>query len=89
MCSIEQLGNLMERPALPPSLPHHGLLGIRVVDARAVLHQQHSCCSSSDQCVHRPVESAAKNKDTELVIKGQDGRIRQKDSQGNDPRGGG
>ena len=31
----------------------------------------------------------AKNKQTELVIKGQDGRIRQKDSGGNDPRGGG
>ncbi len=29
----------------------------------------------------------AKNKETELVIKGEDGRIRQKDSQGNDPRG--
>ena len=31
----------------------------------------------------------AKNKGTELVIKGQDGRIRAKDSEGNDPRGGG
>ena len=31
----------------------------------------------------------AKNKQTELVIKGEDGRIRQKDSFGNDPRGGG
>ena len=31
----------------------------------------------------------AKNKETELVIKGQDGRIRQKDSEENDPRGGG
>ena len=29
----------------------------------------------------------AKNKETELVIKGEDGRIRQKDSHGNDPRG--
>ena len=29
----------------------------------------------------------AKNKKTELVIKGADGRIRQKDSEGNDPRG--
>ena len=29
----------------------------------------------------------AKHKGTELVIKGADGRIRQKDSEGNDPRG--
>jgi hypothetical protein len=29
----------------------------------------------------------AKNKETELVIKGEDGRIRKKDSEGNDPRG--
>lgn len=31
----------------------------------------------------------AKNKETELVIKGENGRIRRKDSEGNDPRGGG
>ena len=31
----------------------------------------------------------AKNKETELISKGQDDRIRQKDSHGNDPRGGG
>jgi hypothetical protein len=31
----------------------------------------------------------ATNKQTELVIKGEDGRIRQKDSAGSKPRGGG
>ena len=31
----------------------------------------------------------AKNKETELVIKNEKGQIKQKDSHGNDPRGGG
>ena len=35
----------------------------------------------------RCARELAKNKETEIVIKGEDGGIRQKDSQGNDPRG--
>jgi len=31
--------------------PHQGLLDVRVVGARAVLHLQHSFCLRSDQCV--------------------------------------
>src|SRR6476620_3181355 len=49
--TIEQLSDLVKSPALLPSLPHHGLLGIRVVDASPLLHAQHPCCLCSDQCV--------------------------------------
>ena len=51
MSAIEQMRNLVQRPAFLPSLPHQGLLAVRVVGACAVLHLQHSCCLRSDQCV--------------------------------------
>ena len=35
----------------------------------------------------RRARELAKSKETEIVIKNEDGRIRQKDSEGNDPRG--
>ena len=58
MSAIEQLSNLVERPALLPSLPHQGLLGVRVVGACAYFICNTPAAYAVISVLHLPVESA-------------------------------
>ena len=47
MMPIKQPGDLMERLAFLPPIPHQALLGIGVLDPGSSLQPQHSCCLGS------------------------------------------
>jgi hypothetical protein len=58
---IKQPRDLVQRLALPPAVPHQGLVAIGVLDPRPSLHPQHSCCLGSYRVLHRSYESAAES----------------------------
>ena len=41
--AIKELADLMQRPALLPSLLNQRVLAVRIVDSGSLLHLQHSC----------------------------------------------
>jgi hypothetical protein len=54
---IEQFGNLMNRFAFAPALPHQRLLTLRIVNPRS-FHCNTSTTYTHSSVLHRPVESA-------------------------------